>query len=261
MNVLIVGPNSFIGKTFRNTNRITYYKASYKNIELFDLSKIDSIINCAIHPDFKSKPYNAFNDLDLRVARRAHNNGCHYVMISSRKVYGNSRTLKYYDEESPLKPFDFYSENKAISESRILELDNTTVLRGSNLFGFEYRRNSFMGYCMNQLKKDNKITYTLDPTIKRDFIDVETSCDIMGKVCQAKLTGLYNLSANYGLPLGDFADYLIRGYGSGSVEYGTDIREQFIIDNTKLKRALNIEIGPFDYEKIIGNYGKQLCKI
>ena len=138
--VLIVGKNSFIGTSLskvKDGNK--FKKISYKNLYNVDLKEYDVVINCSLNPSFKSSVYHLGIDVDYDVAHKAYESGCHYVMLSTRKIYGSSTALKTYNEESEENPYDHYSENKLKSEKKILSQfgDRATVIRGSNLFGYE----------------------------------------------------------------------------------------------------------------------------
>jgi nucleoside-diphosphate-sugar epimerase len=259
VKTLIVGQNSFIGKhLFHSMKNVDII--SYSDIDNVKFSEYSTILNCAISQEMKIEDYRERRDIDYKMAIEAYKHKCHFIMLSTRKVYGNNTELKTYNEESELNPFDKYSENKLRSEQNILKLNPSyTVLRGSNVIGFEYGRKSFMGYCMTQLKKNNEILYEMNPDLQRDFIDIDNVCKTLKKVIEVKPKGIYNLSSNIGFGIGDVSKLLIKGYGSGKIivrvtKYG----EQFILDNTKLEAALNTSIGPFDFENIIFEIGKKL---
>jgi nucleoside-diphosphate-sugar epimerase len=259
VKTLIVGQNSFIGKhLFHSMKNVDII--SYSDIDNINMSEYNTILNCAISPEMKFDDYREHRDIDYKVACKARLHNCHFIMLSTRKVYGNSTELKTYNEESELNPFDKYSENKLRSEQNILKVNPTsTILRGSNVIGFEYDRKSFMGYCMTQLKNNNEILYEMDPDLKRDFIDIDNVCKTLKKVIEVKPQGIYNLSSNIGFSIGDVSKLLIKGYGSGKMVVDiTKQGEQFILDNTKLEAALNTSIGPFDFDNIIFEIGKKL---
>jgi hypothetical protein len=58
---------------------------------------------------------------------------------------------------------DYHGVNKVTTEVKLLSAfpNQVTILRGSNIFGLEYGRNSFVGYCMSQLVNEGKIKLTL----------------------------------------------------------------------------------------------------
>lgn len=259
---LIIGKSSFIGKELAKFQDFDI--VSYNNVHHVEFSKYDCVLNCALDPSFKTQPYDQEKDVDYQMAKLSYEGGCNYVMLSTRKVYGSYSDLRIFTEESQTNPFDFYSENKLISEFKIQKDfgDRSVIIRGSNLFGFELGRQSFMGFCMNQLVSDEKIVFTINEKVKRDFIDISTSCMLLDNITNRKLTGIYNLSSNYGLEIGKVARHLIRGYGKGTFSCTSDVmKEQFIIDNKKLTKELNISPQPFYITDIIENLGEELCKI
>lgn len=256
---LIVGNSSFVGNELFKIKQ--YDIVSYKNIHHIDFSNYDSVINCALNPVFKTQNYDEKIDVDFEIAKLAYRNRCHYMMISTRKVYGSSSELKIYTEKSVTNPFDYYSENKLICENKIRTEfgDNSVIIRGSNLFGFELGRQSFMGFCMDQLRHGGKIVFSISENTKRDFIDIEVACQLMDKVIEKKLTGIYNLSSNFGLEIGKVAKNLINGYGKGIFLCTNDIvKEQFIIDNTKLLKKLKVNPNFSNTTEIIQELGKKL---
>jgi dTDP-4-dehydrorhamnose reductase len=260
MSVLVVGKNSFIAKNLDNI--FVFEKISYKDLNKFDLGQYDVVVNCSLNPLYKTTKYSEKIDIDFEIGKKACQKGCHYVMISTSKVYGQSSELETYDEFSTLNPFDHYGENKVKTEVKLLSNfpNQVTILRGSNIFGFEYGRNSFVGYCMSQLVNEGKIKLTISENTKRDFLFVKDAATIIEDVCIKKPIGVYNLSSNYGLEIGQAIKSLISGYVHGGIieKVGFELERQFILDNSKLKRSLDIDIGPFDYNDIFSNLGSQL---
>ena len=258
--ILVVGKNSFIGQNFSNQSS-NIDLISHKEISTTDFSPYGTVVNCSISPDFRTKKYEERNDIDFIVAKKAHENACHFVMLSTRKVYGQSNDLNTYTELSEINPVDNYSENKYITENKIQNnFGNYTILRASNVFGNEHGRNSFLGFCLTQLKKTDKIVFELSDKIKRDFIHVNEVSKVLKIVCDSKKTGTYNLSSNYALEIGDVAKNLIEGYDSGSFEFGDKITDQFVLDNNKLQSEFNIKITK-KYTNELKMIGENLCKI
>ena len=260
MKTLIIGKNSFIGKSaYYNINNAE--KISYQDIDKTNLKEYNVILNCSIMDDYKNSAYSEDRDIDIKLARIAEQENMHYVMISTRKVYGISNSLLVrYNENSKTNPSDRYSENKLITEYKIKELmDSYTILRPSNVFGYEPGRKSFMGFCMNQLRDTNKIVYDVSANTVRDFIHVDTFTKVLNRICQLKAKGLYNIGSNIGLSVGNVSKYLIQGYGSGDLVADSDkLFDQFILDNTKINSELGINIGIIDFEKTIIELGKKL---
>jgi len=223
--------------------------------------KYNMVINCTIDPSYKTSPYSEDIDTDLKIARLFPNSD--QIMISSRKVYGTNDDLLTYTESSPYNPTDNYGWNKMTTEIAISKLkDNYTILRGSNIYGFELGRKSFLGFCLNQLKENNSIIYDYDYSTKRDFISVESVCAFIKKICETPIYGIYNLSSNIATEIGQVGQRLIDGYGNGVLVTDNNvIKDQFILDNSKLLQGLGIDAFDFDLENNMIEVGKQLCKI
>jgi dTDP-4-dehydrorhamnose reductase len=259
MKTLIIGKNSFIGKSaYHNINNAE--KISYQDIDKVNLKDYNVMLNCSMMDEYRNNPYSEDIDLDVKLARIASQENMHYIMISTRKVYGISNSLVRYNERSDLNPSDRYSENKLITEFKIKEMMNSyTILRPSNVFGYEPGRKSFMGFCINQLKDTNKIVYDISANTIRDFIDVNTFSKVLNHICYHKTKGLYNVGSDFGLTVGDVARYLIKGYGSGDFIAESDkLFDQFTLDNTKIKNQLGISIDIIDFENTIVEFGKKL---
>jgi nucleoside-diphosphate-sugar epimerase len=254
---LVVGENSFIAKHLNNCDRV-----SYKDHQYVDFSNYDTVINCALNPLYKISPYNVDLDIDAEIGEKACESGCHFVMLSTSKVYGDSHLMTTYNENSEIAPVEHYGRNKLTTEFKLLSnfALNVTILRGSNIFGYEYGRNSFVGYLMSQLVNEGKIKFSIDPNTQRDFLFVEDAAKIIEKVCEVKPFGVFNLSSNQPITAKSIAKKLIEGYPYGGKIENLDYvpERQFALDNTKIKRRLGIQIGPFDFGSIFYDLGKQL---
>lgn len=265
--VLIVGKNSFIGNSLSNVKDGNKFKRiSYDQLYDVNLKDYDVVVNCSLHPNFKSSIYHHAIDIDYDVAHKSYESGCHYVMLSTRKIYGSSTVLRSYDELSEENPYDHYSENKLKAEKKILAQfgDRVTVIRGSNLFGYEPNRNSMMGYFLNQLDKDGVIRYNIISTTSKDIIHVDDATKIISMVCTQKPLGLYNLGTSYPYTMLNIGLFLIDGFNNGMINdrlkcEGEVYGEQFILDTKKICSTLNIETPSVqNYHKIISDIGAKL---
>jgi dTDP-4-dehydrorhamnose reductase len=258
MKILIIGKNSFIANSFgEEVTRI-----AISDIDNVNFNDYDTVINCSIHPNFREQKYDEKYDLDFLVAQKAHENKSHYIMISSRKVYGTFDELRIFNEDSEARPDTYYGENKLLAENKIKNLsDNHCILRCSNVYGLEKNRKSFFGFCIDQLLEKNSIVYEIDETTVRDFFPVEKLAEIIEKISYKKIKGLFTVGSNFGLEIGNVAINLISGYGKGSfICLGSKKKDQFILNNDKLKKKLQMEI-EIDFENHIKDIGKKLCKI
>lgn len=265
---LVIGSNSFISNSIHSDSECIIDKISLKekNIDDINFSEYDSVINCAIHSNYINEKYDSNFDLDFQLIKKVLNTDCHYVMISSRKIYGEYPQIINLNENSIKKPTDNYSKNKLITEWLIHEnfqekQKSFTIVRCSNAFGFEPNRKSFLGFCIDQLVKKKHIHFDISSKTKRDFIPVDYLGKILKMVMNKKPIGIFNLSSNYGLEIGKIPLYLIEGYGHGTFSSNDEIiKDQFILDSSQLENALNIKIPKFDYKKIINQIGEKLKK-
>ena len=91
--VLLVGKNSFIGGNFIALEgpTLSLHAVSHSEIESVDFRKYDCVVNTAYQWSYFNTAYSEERDFSLQVARKvaAHGaHGAHFVMMSSRKVYG-----------------------------------------------------------------------------------------------------------------------------------------------------------------------------
>lgn len=259
--ILIVG-HSFVGMAFFNFTNGLCDVISHNEIYTVDYSKYGIVINTSISPEYRNLKYLAKNDIDRIVANLALSSGCYYLMFSTRKVYGNSKELMLFSESDTTTPFDFYSENKLYTENIISKyFDNYCILRGSNFYGFEIGRKTFLGFCLDSLLKYNKITYNVNFNNIKDFINIQDVCKLLSLICKIKPKGIFNLGANRGISIENLANNIIEGYGSGEVvTSGDEFDQQFILDTSKLYSALNYVPIYIDYDKKFIELGKQLRK-
>ena len=260
-NILLVGKNSFIAsnlalmlKQYHNVDHISYTMID-------DVQDIyDIIINCALHPLYRSESCSEDNDIDVKLSRMFSG---HYIMISSRKVYGTNDSLYTYIEESPINPSDYYGWNKCMTESKIIkEKENHTIFRCSNVYGFELGRKTFLGLCLNQLKEKGMIELDFYHTTKKDFIDINSVCKLITAACDDPFVGTYNLSSNIAYSIGDLTSNLFTGYGNGYIVCKTEqIKDQFVLHNNKLLDKLNKNNYDFNIDTNVIELGRQLCKI
>lgn len=262
--VLIVGQNSFIGQSLSKVQDGNKFNTiSYNDLYSVDLTQFDVVVNCSLHPNFKTSTYHHGIDVDYDVAHKARLSGCHYVMLSTRKIYGSSTALKTYNEESEEKPYDHYSENKLISEKKILDQfgDSSTIIRGSNLFGYEPNRNSMMGYFLNQLDKDGRIKYNIISTTSKDIIHIDDATKIISQICSKKPLGVYNLGSSFPYTMLAIGIFLLDGFNNHMIEdnlkcQGESYGEQFVLDTKKICSTLEIETpSVHNYHNIISEIG------
>ena len=137
--LLIVGKNSFVAKNIYNYLKKSYKikkidYSSFKKLTKKELENFNYLINCSLSGKYVNYKYSELNDIDFKIAKKISKTTLKMVFISSRKVYKSNINLK---ETSLLKPKDYYSKNKLITEKKLTKLLNKKVLilRITNLVG------------------------------------------------------------------------------------------------------------------------------
>lgn len=242
--VLLIGQRGFIGASMARLRHpgIELTTASHSDAVRTAGSKhFDVILNCAFDPQFRTTSYQADFDADLKAARMAASLGAHFVMLSSRRVYASRSELRTIDETEAPAPDTQYGRNKLESENRTRDLlnDRCTVLRISNVFGYEPGRSTFFGQALGSLRRERRVILDVSPFVIRDFIPIAAFCDILLQVLVTRPVGIFNLGAGVGVPIGQIALWLIRGLGAGElVVTQPEERDAFVLDSTKIKRTI-----------------------
>lgn len=139
-SVLLVGANSFIGKSFKRwirDNSISDIKLESLSLrddtwKSFDLSKYDSVIHLAaiVHSP-KAEPslyYEVNRDLTTAFAIKAKQDGVkHFIFVSTLSVYGN-RNSNFIDQKTVPKPNNHYGISKLEAENNILKLQDENFI-------------------------------------------------------------------------------------------------------------------------------------
>ena len=183
-------------------------------------------------------------------------------MLSTRKVYGPSRGFPI-SEDAACDPVDQYGRNKLHTEREIQMLlpGRSTILRLSNVFGYELGRHTFFGLALDRLLRESAIILDVSPFVRRDFLPVSVFASVLARVLEEKPVGVFNLGAGLATQLGEIALWLIEGYGRGKliVESGRNY-DNFLLDKGKLERALGFSAPLPDIREHCLELGRQLAR-
>jgi hypothetical protein len=172
---LLIGQNSFLAKQFlAATNQRGRIRAvSHQAISELPLDGISCVINFSYTPHYFSEAYRPEDDVDRFLADDLSGRGIHYIMFSTRMVYGPN-TPQPINEQSMLNGQGAYGKNKVISEAFVRERLGTslTILRLANIFGFEPDRHTFMGHALRTLKGIDKMERI--PVVIWDMINISS---------------------------------------------------------------------------------------
>jgi dTDP-4-dehydrorhamnose reductase len=257
MRLLIIGKNSFIASSiFLNLKNKIYIK-KIKYSEFIEkskkfLSKFNYILNCSLHKEYVLNKYNKKYDLDFCILRKINNLDINYIFLSTRKLYAPKLNIR---ETEKISPQDNYAKNKIITENYIKKVfpNNYLILRLSNVIGIRFVNNNkahnlFLDNFISSAKKN----FLLDhQNAYKDFISIKQFVQIFLRMIQNNLHGVYNVSLGRKVYVSEILRWLtsscknslnvIKSYNNKT--YNSD---SFTLDNTKLKKALNISINKKD---------------
>ena len=248
MSVVVIGKNSFLASHLREAVSddaswmFLSHKEALENLEWLNQAKI--VLNFALHPDMKTGPYNRKNDIDLNLAQHIKGKCIHYVMMSTRMVYGAAPDNLILHEDMDVAPNTPYSRNKWQTEQAlhdILRPNQLTILRMGNIFGCEQGRRSFLGAMLDGLRKENCIRFDIAEDSRRDFLSVWRWRDDLVRIVRNICPGLYNIGSGIAATPKQLADWLIQGHGQGRSEFtGNSYDGQFVLDVKKSAKAFGL---------------------
>lgn len=232
MTIAVIGDTSFLAKSLPRADNMMFlsHHDAITNREWID--RVTCAVNFAYDPE---------GDLDSLLARMVADTPMHYVMISSRQVYGQGPDRFALSEDRASTPTSDYGQNKVFIEQSLQSLIDParlTILRVSNVFGHETGRSTFFGRMLTTLKRDNEIVFNMAPETRRDFIAVPRFARIMAEILNAPQPGIFNVGSGFGTSCGDIAVRVIEGYGAGQLRVtNTNMNDQFWLDTTRLKKT------------------------
>ena len=198
-NVLIIGENSYIGKSFYyyanekfNIEFVSSRNEQWKNISF---SKYDSILHCAgiAHVSQKSNMeqeyYKINRDLTIDVADKAKKDGAsQFIFLSSMSVYSSEK--KEINIDTVPQPHGFYGNSKLQAEKGIKKLSDdrfkVCVVRPPMVYGYG---------CKGNFRKLVKLAKWLPvfPNInnKRSMIYIENLCEFLCSLVDNQCGGIH----------------------------------------------------------------------
>ncbi len=247
MSIIVIGKNSFLASHLEDLPSAVGWEFLTHEEALARpnaLKSADVIVNCAFHPDLADQPYEADKDIDFAVASLIQNSAAHYIMMSSRMVYGNAPDDLMLVEDAQTKPTNTYGQNKLITEQALQDLlpsKRLTILRMGNIFGYEPDRPRFFGQMIASLKDTGNISFDIAPDSQRDFLSVWAWAEYMEKIINNPQGGVFNVGSGFGSTPQELAEVLINQIGHGEAVYtGNSYDGQFIMDVRKLLKSYDL---------------------
>ncbi len=237
LSVLLVGASSLLGRAVLAASRdgISITGVSHTAFDDIDCDAYDVVINMAYDPRYMREVYDQDLDFDRKVARAVVRGRAHFMMMSTRRVYG-AAARKPIPEDAPLRPADPYGRNKARTEAEVQALlgGRCTILRLANVFGFEPGRHTFLGVALDNLRRHGRISLDANPFVEKDFIPLPDCAAAILAMIPRKAAGTYNIGYGTATATGRIAMWLIEGFGRGELMASSaEERDGFLLDITR----------------------------
>lgn len=261
----IVGSSSFIAENY--LSQYSAVSVSGRTLSGLYPEEDDTVINCALNPEFKSNAYLEANDMDSQIADRIASSRARYIMLSTRMVYGVG-DYRGVCEDDIKNPANFYGENKLRAESNVLTMlgPRATILRLSNVIGFEWPANgrrSFMSMVLGRLRSEGEIFFDMKPGSLRDFIPVEFVCEVIHAIVSRQESSFayrqLNVGSGFPCACSDIASSVIAGYGSGRLRVEDSGKvDEFFLCTKRLFEELGISCSRPSLLRYCESLGKKL---
>lgn len=266
--IIIFGANSYLAENLQNFfHDIQITSLPYKNWRDYTslLQKAEWVINFAISPNFSERDMLENEILDIQIAHAIKHAQTKFIFMSSRKVYGSSKECITYKETDDLLGKDFYAKNKIKTEKSLTTIlgNRLTILRISNVVGHPIVKENyktFMGWITDSFIKTGKLDVTQSSTIIKDFITRDFLHAVIQKIIQANVTGIYNVSSNLPITL---KELLCKIVGEENIFFLNEenIYDQFLLDNSKLSKAIDISMKKADMFNILLQNRQKLIEL
>lgn len=240
MTIVVTGKTSMIGQHLQKHAGTSSWRFLGHDEALQDKAwqkDCTCLINLAFSPALRLGEYAPENDIDSHLARSIRESQAHFIMMSSRTVYGPAPAPDYKLIESmPPAPETMYAKNKLQIEKILVDTlghNRVTLIRGANVFGHEAGRQSFFGIALSRLREKGEIYFDMNPDVRRDFLAVWHVANALVVIARNPEPGLYNLGSGFPTSCRDIAQWLIDGYGSGNIRSGgQEYKDPFYMDMT-----------------------------
>ncbi len=248
--VTVIGKNSFLAQALQRHEATSSWRFLDHDTALSDIFWMEdtsTLINCAFHPELRSGPYAPIKDIDLLLSGFIQNKpDIHYMMLSSRAVYGPAPRNHILHEDLEPEPETAYGLNKWLSEQALTEMlppERLTILRMGNIFGDEAGRHTFFGQMLGSLKEKGVIDFDIAPDAVRDFLPADQWADYLVTIASNPKAGLYNIGAGFGVDIETLAGWVIEGFGAGEITYSArSYKGQFILDTERARTAYTLAV-------------------
>ena len=240
--VLLVGKSSFIAKSFLEQagSTLELDAVSHHEVASVPFRRYSCVVNMAYEPSYFRSACSEEDDFCMQVACKVALTGAHFIMMSSRKVYGTNMPFPA-PESAPLLAEDVYGRNCIATEKRVQRVlgERCTILRPGNVFGFEPGRHTFFGLAITKLLANEPLVFNFSAFTPRDFIPVEHFGRVLAQIVAARPPGIFNVGSGLAVPVGQVALWIIEGFGRGEVHMTHPHHfDRFRLDTTHLQEVI-----------------------
>lgn len=269
--ILCIGRSSFLSQSWRNGTQF-HDDVSVIGYDEFLLDAVNIhdyqvVINFSLHPQYMISDYQAEFDTDLQIAKKIKsvNAWPFYVMLSSRKVYGESLEETPFSETSPCLPIDNYGCNKLRTEEALASIlkERVSVLRLSNVFGYERipSRKRFMNILLSSLEERGSIVFDASLETKKDFLPIPFFVQFLDGIISKRANGIFNIGAGMSISLKDISSWVVDGFGAGFISTSSDKKKDgFSFDIQKILKHVDIQVKVEDIKHYCISLGIRLSK-
>ena len=258
--IIIIGKNGFIGSNLikllkKKFDIKSYGYRKFLNVNRKFLLNVNYVINCTSNKQYVNKKYSKKNDFDFQISKKIKDLNCKMIFLTSRKIYKLGDNL---NESSKLEANCNYSKNKLHTEKILLKnlKNRILILRISNLIGINKSRNkkkkihktfidSFFLNVQRGIIFNNEKNY-------KDFLSINKFGEIIEKLINKKVVGIYNVSLGQKVYLTKLVNWLnlFNKNMYKSIDIPKNYKtECFYLNNDKLMKKINIKNRLIDLEK------------
>ena len=221
---------------------------------LIEEYQVDTLIHCAaivnvdaceIHPDYAEIVNVIMTDNIAWLCQEKH---VKMIYISSDAVYSGEKEGMNTEDDVP-SPISIYGKTKLAAEKLVLSRPGTLALR-TNMYGFNYREKlSFGEWLLKSLSEEAELNMFYDilfsPLLVNHLVAIIDQC------IEKDLCGLYNAGCTGAISKYDLGVAFSKAFNlpneikRGSMndfQFKAPRTKNMSLDNTKLKRALGIEL-------------------
>jgi dTDP-4-dehydrorhamnose reductase len=259
---ILLGSNGLLGNELKKilpkkpTLTISRKKADL-NIDLrnflrientFKKLKFKNVINCAAITNLtlcerkKKDCYLINQKLPIFLNKLSQKYNFNLIHVSSDQVY-NSKTNKLNKETDKLGFYNYYSKTKLKAEKNLLKSKKKNLIIRTNFTGFKKNKHTFLSWLHKSMNKKKKLNLFEDMYVST--LDVSNCANIIKKLINKNVYGVYNVGTNKALTKKNFAIHF-----ANKMKMNLNYRS-VSLDVTKPKRPKYLGLNVDKVEKIL----------